>query len=265
MGYVDGDERFLPLYGVATQLDAATLRAGRPLDRDGVLVYPMCARDHAVCVVSTLSKAALSDSQWPLLLVCTVLGAGAGAAVGLALLLAHLRRRSVEGRLLRAIEQDALVVECQPVVRITDGALVGAQARVRWRDRDGRMVSPVRFIPIAEENGSIGRITQLVVRRVAADFGDVLAVPGEFRVTVNISAAISTTAASMPALHRRWTLPASHANASASTSPSTPRPPATSPCPAPSACANSATTSTSTTSIPAIPASPIWPNSTCTH
>ncbi len=189
MGYVDDGDRFLPLYGAATPLDASMLRAGRPLDRDGVLVYPMCAREHAVCVASTLSKAALSDSQWPLLLVCTVLGAGAGAAVGLALLLAHLRRHPLEGRLLRAIDQDALDVEYQPVVRISDGALVGAEALVRWRDRDGRMVSPVRFIPIAEENGSIGRITQLVLRRVAADFGDVLAAPGEFRINVNISAA----------------------------------------------------------------------------
>jgi len=118
-----------------------------------------------------------------------VLGAGAGAAVGLALLLAHLRRHSLEGRLLRAIDQDALEVEYQPVVRISDSALVGAEALVRWRDRDGRMVSPARFIPIAEENGSIGRITQLVFRRVADDFGDLLAAPGGFRINVNISAA----------------------------------------------------------------------------
>lgn len=189
MGYVDGGTRYLPLYGAVTRFDAATLRAGRPLDRDGVLIYPMCAPERAVCVVSTLPKAALADSQWPLLLVCTVLGAGAGAAVGLAFLMAHLRRRSVEGRLLRAIEQDALEVEYQPVVRISDGGLVGAEALVRWRDRDGRMVSPARFIPIAEENGSIGRITQLVLRRVAADFGELLAAPGEFRINVNISAA----------------------------------------------------------------------------
>ncbi|MET0329688.1 MAG: EAL domain-containing protein [Luteimonas sp.] len=189
MGYVDGAGGFLPLYGAATHFDAATLQAGGALDRDGVLVYPMCAPQRAVCVASSLSKAALFDSQWALLLVCTVLGAGAGAAVGLALLLAHLRRHSLEGRLLRAIDQDALDVEYQPVVRISDGALVGAEALVRWRDRDGRMVSPARFVPIAEENGSIGRITQLVLRRVADEFGDLLAAPSGFRINVNISAA----------------------------------------------------------------------------
>lgn len=189
VGYADGERRYLPVYGASMPLDAAALQAGRALDRDGMLIYPMCAPDREVCVASTLSKAALSDSQWPLLLVCTVLGAGAGAAVGLALLLAHLRRHSVEGRLARAIGQDALEVEYQPVVRISDGALVGAEALVRWRDRDGRMVPPARFIPIAEENGSIGRITQLVLRRVASDFGDLLAAPGAFRINVNISAA----------------------------------------------------------------------------
>lgn len=189
MGYVDADGGFQPLYGATMPIDAAVLRSKGPQDRDGMLVYPMCAPQRAVCVASSQVKAALFDSQWMLLLVCTVLGAGAGAAVGLTLLLAHLRRQSLEGRLLQAIADDALDVEYQPVVRISDGALVGAEALVRWRDRDGRMVSPARFVPIAEENGSVGRITQFVLRRVAADFGDVLSAPGEFRINVNISAA----------------------------------------------------------------------------
>jgi len=165
------------------------LRAGALIDHDGVLMHPRCAAGRSICVVATLAKEEVLEAQWPLLLVCTLLGAGAGAAIGLGLLMSHLRRHSLEGRLLRAIDRDALEVEYQPVVRISDGALVGAEALVRWRDHDGRLIPPTRFVPIAEANGSIGRITQLVLRRVATDFGDLLSAPGDFRINVNISAA----------------------------------------------------------------------------
>ncbi|WP_158238329.1 MULTISPECIES: EAL domain-containing protein [Luteimonas] len=190
VGYLDADAtRLLPLYGNATRLDVATLRAGRPVDRDGVLAYPLCTAAGTFCVASAQPKTAVLADHWLLLLVCTVLGALAGAAAGLALLLSHRRRHSLEGRLQQAIARNALEVEYQPVVRLADGAIVGAEALVRWRDDDGRMVPPSRFVPIAEENGSVQQITVQVLRRVATEFGDLLREPGTFRISINISAA----------------------------------------------------------------------------
>ncbi|MHC9084645.1 EAL domain-containing protein [Luteimonas sp. RIT-PG2_3] len=189
VGYLgEGSGGYLSLYGTPMRLTPADLRAGTPFDRDGALFYPQCALDRGVCVASSQRKTSLLENQWPLMLVGTLLGAIAGTALGVSILLWQSRRQSMEARLQRAIANDALEVEYQPVVRIDDGAIVGAEALVRWRDRDGRMVPPARFIPIAEDNGSISRITTLVIRRVLRDFADLLVQPGEFRINVNISA-----------------------------------------------------------------------------
>jgi diguanylate cyclase (GGDEF)-like protein len=76
----------------------------------------------------------------------------------------------------------------QPQVRLADGALVGAEALIRWRDPELGEVSPARFIPVAEDSGFIVAIGDWVlsqaVRQAALWHERGLAVP----VAVNVSA-----------------------------------------------------------------------------
>ncbi len=55
----------------------------------------------------------------------------------------------------RAIEEHAFELYYQPRFRLSDRRLVGMEALIRWRQPDGRMVSPAEFIPLAEETGLI--------------------------------------------------------------------------------------------------------------
>lgn len=50
----------------------------------------------------------------------------------------------------------------QPKVDITNNQIIGAEALVRMVDKDGNLVSPGRFIPLAEETGLIVEIDQFV-------------------------------------------------------------------------------------------------------
>jgi sensor c-di-GMP phosphodiesterase-like protein len=126
--------------------------------------------------------------QRPLLALCAALGGLAGCAIALAGLLLRSRSLTFDARLKRAIVEGALHVEYQPVVALADGRTVGAEALVRWRDSDGSLVPPTRFIPVAEANGWISQITTLVLQQVARDFSDLLAGEGTFSINVNISA-----------------------------------------------------------------------------
>ncbi|WP_372398769.1 EAL domain-containing protein [Azospirillum sp. HJ39] len=73
---------------------------------------------------------------------------------------ANLRRQAMaamrlEADLRAALEQGQLCLHYQPIVLLETGAIAGFEALMRWNHPDRGPVSPVEFIPLAEETGLI--------------------------------------------------------------------------------------------------------------
>jgi len=73
-------------------------------------------------------------------------------------------RMALEGQMRRALEDGEFVLLYQPKVSIASRRIVGAEALVRWKHPKLGMLSPDKFIPIAEENGMIVELGQWVLR-----------------------------------------------------------------------------------------------------
>ena len=67
------------------------------------------------------------------------------------------------GDLRQAIDRAELFVVYQPLFRLADGAIVGAEALVRWRHPQRGVVPPDEFIPLAEERGLIAEVDAFVL------------------------------------------------------------------------------------------------------
>ena len=77
--------------------------------------------------------------------------------------LAARERLELESRLRQALAQEQLLLYYQPQVEIASGLIIGAEALLRWPDPQEGMISPARFIPVAESSGLIGPLGEWVL------------------------------------------------------------------------------------------------------
>jgi len=93
-------------------------------------------------------------------------------------------RRSLELDLRQAVATGAFEVYYQPLVNLKTGKISTCEALLRWQHPERGMISPVEFIPIAEEMGLIVDIGNWVLRRACLDCAQW---PGDVHVAVNLS------------------------------------------------------------------------------
>lgn len=98
-------------------------------------------------------------------------------------------RMTIENSLHRALERGEFELHYQPRLDLTTLRIVGAEALIRWNHPQLGRISPLEFIPIAEERGFICQIGKWVVEeacREAQRLNTLL--DGSFKISVNVSA-----------------------------------------------------------------------------
>ena len=93
-------------------------------------------------------------------------------------------RQLLENDLRQAIERGELSMNFQPIVRTAGEEISGFEALVRWTHPARGLISPAKFIPLAEEAGLIHKIGEWVLR---TSLEEAATWPDHVRVAVNLS------------------------------------------------------------------------------
>ena len=96
-------------------------------------------------------------------------------------------RLSLESDLRGALAAGQLHVQYQPVVNLLTGQISGAETLLRWTHPTRGSVSPMTFIPVAEDAGLIGPIGQYVLAEACRQTAAWDAAGYRLRVAVNVS------------------------------------------------------------------------------
>jgi predicted signal transduction protein with EAL and GGDEF domain len=97
------------------------------------------------------------------------------------------RRLNTASALQRALEREEFAVHYQPVVDLSTGAMVSAEALLRWQHPDRSLVGPDDFIPLAEETGLIVPIGAWVLEQACRQLGEWQRTEPSMSVAVNLS------------------------------------------------------------------------------
>jgi sensor c-di-GMP phosphodiesterase-like protein len=122
-------------------------------------------------------------------LMLAPIGIAAGILLAIAFYFLAKQQISLPSILRVALKRNEFSLEYQPVVNLQTGRYVGAEALIRWRRADGKLVSPDLFIPIAEASSLILRITGRVLELIERDVPALLQDYPDFHIAINLSAA----------------------------------------------------------------------------
>jgi diguanylate cyclase (GGDEF)-like protein/PAS domain S-box-containing protein len=98
---------------------------------------------------------------------------------------AHLVTRIMEDNLRAALTKREFSVAYQPFVGVSDRAVHGFEALLRWTHPTRGVMDPATFIPIAERTGVIATLGEWILRKACREAARW---PAHFRVAVNVSA-----------------------------------------------------------------------------
>ncbi|HEY8887430.1 MAG TPA: EAL domain-containing protein [Gallionella sp.] len=74
----------------------------------------------------------------------------------------------LEDEMWRALKNNEFVLHYQPVIDLKSGAIIGAEALLRWPNAHGAWLSPAEFIPLTEKYGLIAPLSEWILSEACA-------------------------------------------------------------------------------------------------
>lgn len=97
---------------------------------------------------------------------------------------------ALKAELRAGIEQDQMILFYQPKLNISRGCVTGVEALIRWQHPERGMIPPDQFIPLSEQRGLIGPLTDWVIRHALQQYKEWQRQGIELQIAVNLSSRV---------------------------------------------------------------------------
>ena len=199
LGIATGEGRLIALSGEADRrlVERLTRTAATGMDERHLFAS---ARTPAFIAFAMTDKSAIQNRLDQELLLLVPVGLLVSAIlIGIVAWISR-DRLSPHKELARAIRKREFVAHYQPIIELSTGLCVGAEALARWRGPDGEWIAPDLFMPLAEKTGLIAGITDLLIERVVEDLSQMLAAERSVHISINIAACDMESGRFLPVL-----------------------------------------------------------------
>ena len=97
------------------------------------------------------------------------------------------KRLSIESDIRLGLKRGEFLLYHQPKVDLATGRITGMESLVRWNQQGKKLISPIEFIPIAEETGLIVPLGDFILREACFQNSDLQEINPNLQVAVNLS------------------------------------------------------------------------------
>lgn len=174
-------------FGDATQLTTQRPEKLAWYDLRSHRITARCSDDLDLCVIAALTGVSIIQQSPGVLMALVAFGGLAGSGLGVAAVRWRRGHSSLPQQVKRSIADGRINVVYQPLVRLRDGHINGAEVLARLSDDHGVPIAPDVFILIAEEHGVIKDITRIVVRKALDEMLPRLQSDPDFYLSLNFS------------------------------------------------------------------------------
>lgn len=171
-----------PTQVLLTEADATTHYAWYFITRE------QCNRQYDLCVIAGTHPYGLLQARWYTLALLTALGLGLGILICTSLVFYRRKKTSLPTRLENALKNGEMRVVYQPIYEIETGRMKGMEALLRWHDNNGDAISPDLFIPLAEKEGLMAKITEFVTTQAVGEMAELL---NRYDLTLSINISLA--------------------------------------------------------------------------